>query len=39
MSFVMSRISAFCVETKLGLEKGGNVFRFMAGKEIFTLIK
>jgi len=39
MSFVMSRISAFCKETKLGLETGGIVFRFMAGKDTFTLFK
>jgi len=35
----MSRISEFCKKTKLGLEKGGTVFRFMAGKVIFILFK
>lgn len=39
MPFVISRISAFCMETKLGLEKGGIVLRFMARKDIFTSVK
>ena len=37
MPFILSRINAFCMETKLGLEEGGIVFRFRAGKEILTL--